>query len=120
MWSVNAFTQSSIIIQSKDWVLTLTFNCATETLLCSSVCVCVCERYSLGCRLYPELLWLAVLAPALVPVTVGRFSRLGKAKGRETGVIPPSIPKFSGRFGAPGPSRLALDDGTCAPRNAAT
>lgn len=66
----------------------------------------------LGCRLYPELLWLAVLVPALVPVTVGRFSRLGKAKGRDTGVIPPSIPKFSGRFGAMGPKRLAVDDGT--------
>lgn len=61
-----------------------------------------------------------MLAPALVPVTVGRLSRLGKAKGSETGVIPPSIPKFSGRFGAPGPSRLALDEDTWAQRNTAT
>lgn len=82
--------------------------------------MCRYVRCSLGCRLYPELLWLAVLAPALVPVTVGRFSRPGKAKGRETGVMPPSIPKFIGRLGAPGPSRLALEDGTCATKKKRT
>lgn len=66
----------------------------------------------LGCRLYPELLWLAVPAPALVPVTVGRLIMLGKGNDRETGVMPPSIPKVRGRLAAPEASRGLLDDAT--------
>lgn len=44
---------------------------------------------------------------------------MGKAKGRDTGVIPPSIPKFSGRFEALRHKGLALDDGTYVQRKTA-